>query len=50
VLDGRGSSSNGGTGRSGVEFPGQQFGNAVDRKVGDAVKDVAQIGFGIKAI
>ena len=32
------------------DVPGQQFVDAVDRVVGDAGQDVAQIGLGIEAV
>ena len=37
-------------GSVGGEVPGQQFGDAVDRVIGDAREHVAQVGFGIEAV
>src|SRR5512147_1395494 len=31
-------------------MPGQEFGEAVDRVLGDASQDVAQVGFGVDAV
>ena len=48
AIDDRGS---GGSARSGaVDVPGQQFGDTVDRMVGDAAEDIAQVVFGVEAI
>ena len=48
VLD---RSWSGGDARPGaVDIPGQQFGDAVDRVVGDAAEHVTQVGFGIEAV
>jgi hypothetical protein len=33
-----------------VDVPGQQFGDAIDRVVGDAAEHVTQVGFGVEAV
>ena len=49
TLDGRGSGCDGNGGVLG-EVPGQQIGDLVDRVVGDAAEEIAQIGLGVETV
>ena len=49
-LTGGGCSGSGAYRRADGDIPRQQFADAVDGMIGDAVEDFAEVGFGIEAV